>query len=130
MFYFLLRMRTNKPVRAILRQWPDLYRRMALCRCFGIENLPKDKLLKGLLVDGNLGVSAVVHRDRDFMTTEEVERWKRAYKTDRTFPWVCANGDVEAYFCQADYLASLYGIDLDTAKLWREEACNRVSKTK
>ena len=36
----------DKPLRAILRQWPDLSRPIAVCRCFGIDNLPRDKLLE------------------------------------------------------------------------------------
>jgi len=69
----------DKPLRAILSQWPELASRIALCRCFGVDNLPQDKLLNGLLVDGKLNISAIVHRDRDFMTTEEMAKWKKRY---------------------------------------------------
>jgi energy-coupling factor transporter ATP-binding protein EcfA2 len=74
------------PLRAILRQWPDLNRRLAVCRCFGMNNLPKDKLLEGLLVDGALKFRAIVRRDRDFMTENETKKWKELYKTDGAFP--------------------------------------------
>ena len=36
--------------------------------------------------------------------------------------WVCAHGDVESYFCEADYLAALYGVSTETAEAWRAEA--------
>jgi energy-coupling factor transporter ATP-binding protein EcfA2 len=117
----------DKPIRTILRQWPDLSRRISVCRCFGVENLPKDKLLQGLLVDGNLNLHAIIHRDRDFMTDEEVEKWKQRYKTEGTFPWICSFGDVENYFCQSDYLAALYGISIEDAEACREAAAQKIA---
>lgn len=68
-------------IQSVLRQWPTLSRQIAVCRCFGIENLPKDKLLEGLLVDGKLGLNAIIHRDGDFMTVAEAEKWKDKYNT-------------------------------------------------
>jgi energy-coupling factor transporter ATP-binding protein EcfA2 len=76
----------DKPLRSILRQWPEIARRIAVCRCFGVENLPQDKLLNGLLVDGELKVNAIIHRDGDFMTDEEKKKWKERYKTKGVFP--------------------------------------------
>ena len=54
---------------------------MAVCRCFGVDNLSKDTLLRGLLKDGDLGLRALVHRDRDFMTDDDTKRWLNLYKT-------------------------------------------------
>jgi len=120
----------DKPIRKILRQWPEIARRISVCRCFGIENLPKDKLLQGLLIDGDLNLKAVIHRDRDFMTDDESQKWKDLYKTEGTFPWICSIGDVEAYFCQADYLAKLYGVTLEIAQAWRATAAGNVNGAK
>ena len=76
----------DKPLRAVLRQWPDLARQVAVCRCFGIENLPRDKFLEGLLIDGKLKISALLHRDGDFMNAEEGGRWRQGFKTPGVFP--------------------------------------------
>ena len=46
---FFIEDEDDKPLRSILRQWPELGRHIAVCRCFGVENLPHDKLLNGLL---------------------------------------------------------------------------------
>lgn len=113
-------------IRTIMRQWPELARSVTICRCFGIENLPKDKLLSGLLVDGELGVNAIIHRDNDFMTPDEVDIWRDAYKTRGTIPWVTAGVDVEAYFCEQAYLAALYGVTEDEANSWRVSAAAKV----
>lgn len=120
----------DTPLRAILRQWPALARQLAVCRCFGIDNLPKDKLLSGLLVDGQLKIKAIIHRDGDFMSDVEAGMWAERFKTDGTFPWVTAGSDVEAYFCAADYLAALYGVPVETAEEWRTVAATKVSKAK
>ena len=40
----------DKPLRAVLRQWPDLARQISVCRCFGIDNLPRDKFLEACLL--------------------------------------------------------------------------------
>jgi ABC-type cobalamin/Fe3+-siderophores transport system ATPase subunit len=117
-------------IRSLLRQWPELSRRLAICRCFGVDNLPKDKMLKGLLVDGQINMRALIHRDRDFMTDDETERWKNLYKTDGTFSWVTIGSDVEAYFCQAQHLSRLYGISVEEAETWRNEAALAVSQAR
>ena len=118
----------DKPLRTVLRQWPDLARQVAVCRCFGIENLPRDKFLQGLLVDGQLKIRALLHRDGDFMTAEEVDRWRENFQTPGVFPWVTAESDIEAYFCQTDYLCALYGVSPEVAENWRQNAAKKVSK--
>lgn len=120
----------DKPLRALLRQWPDLARQIAVCRCFGIENLPRDKFLEGLLVDGELKSKALLHRDGDFMTTDESERWRNGFKTPGVHPWVTEAADIEAYFCRADYLAKLYDVTVEVAEAWRVEAAQKVTKAR
>ncbi len=118
----------DKPLRAILRQWPDLSRQIAVCRCFGIDNLPRDKLLTGLLVDGELKVNAIIHRDGDFMNEVEAKHWMSAFKTKGVFPWVTAGSDMEGYFCAPSYLVALYDISLEEAETWRQKAAKSVTK--
>lgn len=109
-------------IRSILRQWPQLHRQINVCRCFGVDNLPKNALLKGLLGEEAFNVKVLVHRDRDFMTLEESERWSRKYSVDRVETWVTKDSDAEAYFCAPAYLSSLYGISGETASSWVDEA--------
>jgi ABC-type cobalamin/Fe3+-siderophores transport system ATPase subunit len=117
-------------LRAILRQWPELSRQLAVCRCFGIENLPKDKLLSGLLVDGELKIKAIIHRDGDFMSTDEAVLWADRFKTEGTFPWITAGCDVEAYFCSALHLSAVYGVSPGVAEGWRVAAAAKVSQAR
>jgi energy-coupling factor transporter ATP-binding protein EcfA2 len=120
----------DKPLRAVLRQWPDLAWQVAVCRCFGIENLPRDKFLQGLLVDGELKIRALLHRDGDFMTAEEVDLWCKKFETPGVFPWVTAGPDIEAYFCQTDYLCALYRVSPNVAEDWRQQAAKSISRAR
>ncbi|EDZ46967.1 RecF/RecN/SMC N terminal domain protein [Rhodobacterales bacterium Y4I] len=120
----------DKPLRAILRQWPTISTQVAVCRCFGIDNLPRDKFLKGLLVDGELKVKAAIHRDGDFMTDEEANKWKDNFSTDGVYPWVTAGSDLEGYFCSAKYLAALYNVSEVEAEEWRSKAAANIGKAK
>ena len=126
--FFFVEDEDDKPIRAILRQWPELGRRIAVCRCFGIDNLPQDKLLSGLLVDGEIKVNAIVHRDRDFMTDEESLKWRNFYKTTGVFPWVTYPADVEGYFCDAPYLMALFKLTQEEVDAWRAEAAQTVGR--
>lgn len=124
---FFIEDEDDRAVRAILRQWPDLARKLAVCRCFGVDNLPKDTLLRGMLNDGKLGIRALIHRDRDFMVGEEPAMWKALYKTDGVQLWITDGCDVEAEFCSARYLAALYDVSMEQAEAWRAEAAANVT---
>ncbi|MEE4707391.1 translation initiation factor IF-2 N-terminal domain-containing protein [Pseudomonas alliivorans] len=106
------------PIISILRQWPSLYRQVAVCRCFGIDNLPKNSLLRGFIGDNNFGVKVLIHRDRDFMTSDDADLWKSRYNTEGVGVWVTDHVDAEAYFCQPEYLASLFSVDEEQAQKW------------
>lgn len=120
----------DRPLRAILRQWPSLYAQVSVCRCFGIDNLPRDKFLEGLLVDGELKVKAAIHRDGDFMTPEEAQKWRDSFSTDGVHPWVTAGSDLEGYFCTTKYLSSLYNVSEEVAQEWRYQASQAIGKAK
>lgn len=112
----------DQAVRGILRQWPRLNRQVAVCRCFGIDNLPRSDMLRGLLNAGDIGVKALIHRDRDFLTPEEVAKWSERYNAVGAKTWVSAHVDVEGYFCQPEYLSALYQIELEMAQAWITQA--------
>lgn len=120
----------DRPIRAILRQWPNLNRQIAICRCFGIDNLPRNALLEGLLSDNSIAVSVLIHRDRDFMTEVDSQAWSKRYKAERTAVWITEHVDAEGYFCQTAYLAALYGVDLEIAENWIKMALSRCSKVR
>nr|WP_269819752.1 AAA family ATPase [Pseudomonas cichorii] len=107
-----------QPIISMLRQWPSLYRQVAVCRCFGIENLPKNSLLKGFIGDNNFGMKVLIHRDRDFMTEDDAALWVSRYDTNDVDVWVTDFVDAEAYFCQPEYLASVFSVEEEQARKW------------
>lgn len=127
---FFIEDENDLPIRLILRQWPHLHRQITICRCFGIDNLPRNALLEGLLGDNKIGIKALIHRDRDFMTPEECKGWSKLYNANNTFTWVTEHVDAEAYFCQPDYLAALYQVDLAVAESWIDQAVKKCTKTR
>ncbi len=101
------------PIKAILKQWPELEKNIAICRCFGVDNLPRNPLLKGLIGDNNLNIKVLIHRDRDFMTEEDTLLWGKRYSTPGVYTWITDHVDAEAYFCQPEYISNLYNISLE-----------------
>lgn len=119
----------DKFIRTILRQWPNIYRQLAICKCFGIDNLPKNSMLKGLLADDSFGVRVLIHRDRDFMTDEECGIWRQKYFSEEDVEvWVTKHVDGEGYFCQVDYLMALYFIDEETARQLINNALTEIDE--
>lgn len=114
-------------IRSILRQWPHLHRQINVCRCFGVDNLPKNSLLKGLLGEEAFSIKALIHRDRDFMTEDESVIWRRKYNADGVATWVTQGSDAEAYFCSPSYLSAIYDISEEDARQWLESAIESCS---
>lgn len=106
----------DQHIRALLRQWPNLQRQVSICRCYGVDNLPRKALLTGLLTDNSFGVKILIHRDSDFMTPAERGQWAERYRQDGVEVWITEGADVENYFCSPAYLATLYGISNMEAK--------------
>lgn len=111
-----------RPIISILKQWPGLYRQVAVCRCFGIDNLPKNSLLRGFIGDNNFGMKVLIHRDRDFMTEEDAALWVSRYDTKDVDVWVTDFVDAEAYFCQPEYLTAAFSVEEEQTRKWIEAA--------
>lgn len=125
---FFIEDEDDQAIRSILKQWPYLSQKIAVCRTFGVSNMPRRSLLEGLLGDGGLALKALIHRDADFMTPADIVRWKDLYHHANIRCWVTTAGsDVESYFCQPSYLSALYGVSLEIAQKWASDAAANVS---
>ena len=80
--------------------------------------------------EDNFGVKALIHRDRDFMTDTECKKWSDLYTAADRAVWITDHVDVEAYFCQPDYLMKLYNADEPTAREWIRQAVDATTKTR
>jgi energy-coupling factor transporter ATP-binding protein EcfA2 len=118
----------DEAIRQLLRQWPHLLRQLSVCRCFGVENLPKQPMIRGLISEDELDIRILLHRDRDYMTDEEVEKWRQSFvPLQRTSAWVTKHVDVEAYFCQPSYLQATYGLSAPDAERIVDEAAKSIT---
>lgn len=120
----------DQGIRALLRQWPNLNRKISVCRCYGVDNLPGNSLLKGLLTSESVNVKIIIHRDRDFMTESEAKKWPLRYTEDGVHIWITTGSDTESYFCTADYLAALYDVPTVVAQEWITKAIENCKDTK
>ncbi|AVT77088.1 hypothetical protein RPPS3_30260 [Rhodopseudomonas palustris] len=63
----------------------------------------------------------IVHRDRDYLTQEEVDEWKKEIRKTGAEPFVTAGIDVEGYFCTKDFLSNyLKDLDINVDDLMKE----------
>ena len=71
----------------------------------------------------------VIHRDRDFMTDEEVEKWALEY-TNRGMTIFCpVYCDIEAYHCTSGHIERVYEIEKDASiGVFDEAVQNGVEK--
>ena len=127
---FFVEDENDDAIRAILRQWPSLHRQLGISRCFGVDNLPGNALLKGLLSGDSFDVKVIIHRDRDFMTAKECKQWAKRYTEDNVAVWITDRSDAEAYFCEATYLSRLYDVSTDITAQWIRDAAANCKDTK
>jgi energy-coupling factor transporter ATP-binding protein EcfA2 len=113
---------TQTDIIRLLSQWPHLASQVAVCSSGGVEKLPSADLLKGLIDGAALDMRVLVHRDRDFMTEEEVGKWSSPYKNARYGVWVTKFCDVEHYFTDPSHIARRYEVDEQEAERWLNEA--------
>ena len=66
------------------------------------------------------GVRVIIHRDRDFMSDEEVGRLVEKYRivtNDQARLFITRGTDVESYFTQAEHLAGVLNLDVERMRL-------------
>ncbi len=99
----------TKLLQKILSQWPDIEKYVAIHPGNGYSNLPKPeqaKKMKELLGDY---FDIVVHRDRDSLSDAEVASLQKQYTDKDTILWVTDQSDIESYFTEPSFLATLLG---------------------
>lgn len=63
----------------------------------------------------------VIHRDRDFMTAEEVTETKDKIIAGGAIPFISAGSDIESYFANIRHVAALSGRNDDFIREWFDE---------
>ena len=106
-----------QPISTILSQWKDLDELVTLMPVNGVEKLPKPELLTSFIQNAGLNCPVVIHRDRDFMSDAEVQRWKTTFDDlENVTAWVTKKWDADWYFTEPEHISSVYGIELAEAE--------------
>lgn len=95
----------------IIQQVPDLDNQVSVFPFNGVSTLGHGSVLAELKDKLGNQHTLMVHRDRDGLTDDELASWRQGYLDHGIVPWVTRFSDLEAYFCQPAYVASLYEFD-------------------
>lgn len=63
----------------------------------------------------------IIHRDRDFMTDEEVRIVEQKITGINTIPFVTKGSDIESYFVNPSHLSEIIGVSTDEIEVWLNE---------
>jgi len=91
-------------LRKLVAQWPEIDRAVAFYPGNGYANVPSPHQAKELAETLGVKFKILVHRDRDSLTNDEVNQLITQYEAQGAGLWLPMESDVEAYFCDPDFL--------------------------
>jgi ABC-type cobalamin/Fe3+-siderophores transport system ATPase subunit len=109
-------------LQAILAQWPDLDRQIAVWPFDGSSRLPSPSVVSGLITLTGGSLKVLLHRDRDFLMPTEIAHCVSPYTDAGHVLWFTERSDIEAYWCDADVIASHFQLDLAGGQNLLDEA--------
>lgn len=71
---------------------------------YGVSNFASLRALRELIQKTNSSAKILAHRDRDFLTDDEVADWETKVREMKIEPFVTEGTDIEAYFLGPAYL--------------------------
>ena len=75
------------------------------------SNLESASLFTDFLKSVSPGIQVMIHRDRDFMTIEEAAGIEARIEKEQAIPFITAGSDIEAYFIEPAFLASMANVE-------------------
>lgn len=85
------------------------------------SNLEAAKLLAGFIKDVAAETRVVIHRDRDFMTDQEVARVEEGIRQSGAIPFITDGSDMEDYFLEPSHIGQLLGVPAQDVETWLSE---------
>jgi hypothetical protein len=111
----------NDLLKKLIRQWPQIEQSVTVLPGRGYRHLlTKDEAIELRASLGNK-YKVLVHRDRDSLTDDEVQRLKDEYTADGIRLWLTDQSDLEAEFCDPGFLSSLTGQPMNVCETWLAE---------
>jgi energy-coupling factor transporter ATP-binding protein EcfA2 len=102
---------------------------MARCLFFSYKtsaNLEAAKLLTNFILTSAPGTKVVIHRDRDFMTVNEVEVVAANITSCGATPFITEGCDIESYFLESQHLANRIGAPLADVVAWLDQLATKM----
>ncbi|VVE28695.1 DNA replication and repair protein RecF [Pandoraea horticolens] len=96
-------------LKKIVAQWPEIDRSVAFYPGNGYKSVPSPAQAKELAETLGQKFKILVHRDRDSLTDAEVRELVQTYAAEGVGLWLPTESDVEAYFCQPEFLEVFLG---------------------
>ncbi|MBE0455463.1 MAG: AAA family ATPase [Roseovarius sp.] len=115
-------------LQSIIDQWPHLAHRTVIWPCFGVSSIPEGERLAKLRA--RHGVKVMVHRDRDFMSNDDLTAWRahRGYTANDVPVWFSPGSDIESCFQMPGHIARAMDIDLAVAEKGIEYAFSELDQ--
>lgn len=112
-------------LRKIIAQWPEIDKFISFYPGMGFTSIPSP--IQAAEISRALGgkYKIFIHRDRDSLTDNEVERIKREYSDNGTYLWFPEYSDIEAYFCEKQFLQDFIGCTEDQADQYINDILTR-----
>lgn len=85
-------------IRALISQWPHIDRAVAIWPFHGTGKLPPADTIEGLNNLFDKKIKIVIHRDRDFLTDEEIKSISNSYQEKNIIFWATKFSDIESYW--------------------------------
>ena len=112
-----------RPLEAVLESSGFDLKKTVILPYYGVTTMRQLRPLVGMIAKSNPKAKIVLHRDRDFLTDEEIEEWKTKVRRMGVEPFVTRGRDIESTFLNADYL---HEINPDMSKLELEKIITSV----
>ncbi len=114
-----------KPLNNLLRAAPLVPGRY-LCYSYKTSSaLQGAYLLVNFIREIAPNTQVVIHRDRDFMTDEEVGRVRDQITAQGAIPFVTSGSDIESYFCTPGHLSERIGRPEAEINVWISDLINQ-----
>lgn len=115
-------------LRKIIAQWPDLDKFITFYPGTGYKNITTPQQAAEIFAALGGKYKIMVHRDRDSLTDEEVERLVKTYAEKDVSLWFPVLSDIEAYFCQSQFLHDFLACTSEQAYEYVESVLNQYSQ--
>lgn len=114
-------------LKKLISQWPQIEQFVAFFPGTGYRGIPTAEQAATITTALGGKYKLLVHRDRDSLSDNEVSILQKTYADKGVTLWVTDFSDIEAYFCQSEFLKSLLNCTGEQAAQYVDAALAKLS---